>query len=554
MEPGTAIASASTVEALATPHPSSTPLSGALSPASLVHVLRAMYLGGHTGVLNLSRGSERLGLRFLSGRIVSGADGPVGRLGDILLRLGHVTSSDLERALEKAALEGVRLGPVLVAERMATREQVQEALRLQVRDVLFAAFFWGFGAYRFEADQGPDLHEDINLEMSTPGLIFDVVSSLESPGGVLQSLADLAQPIVAAADWASLVSRDRVKLSPADEHVLSRADGVTSVRRVVGDAGLPAPAVERSLVALLCCGAVRLLPVPASAESLPSPDQTLALPRASLGLGLPSPDETVAMPRASLGLDEVEEKRREAARMLQEMERQSHFAVLGLPEGAPFEDVKRAFVRLAKRYHPDTVRDPELGVLTKAIFLRVSEACNVLASGDSRARYEQRLAGPSRRSAPPPKPAPAPAPLATVEREEPADFSEPAGVVRRAEELLAGGELFEAATLLTDILPHTEGRLRQRARLLRARSYLRTPSGSHLAETEVRELLRDEPACVEACVLLGDIYRDHGLARRAETQYRRALELQPGHASAAAQLQALAGAVAVPRAIASARR
>ena len=175
MEPGTAIALVSTVEALATPHPFSTPLRGTLSPDSLVRVLRATYLGGQTGVLNLSRGRERLGLRFLGGRIVSGADGPVGRLGDILLRLGQVTRSDLERALEKAALEGLRLGPVLVAERIATREQVQEALRLQVRDVLFAAFFWGFGAYRFEADQGPDLQEDINLEMSTPGLIFDVV-------------------------------------------------------------------------------------------------------------------------------------------------------------------------------------------------------------------------------------------------------------------------------------------------------------------------------------------------------------------------------------------
>jgi hypothetical protein len=517
-----------------------------------------MYLGRHTGVLNLSRGRERLGLRFLGGRIVSGADGPVGRLGDILLRLGQVTRADLERALEKAALEGVRVGPVLVAERMATREQVQEALRLQVRDVLFAAFFWGFGAYRFEADQGPDLHEDINLEMSTPGLIFDVVSCLESPGGVLQSLADPDQPIAAAADWASLVSADRVKLSPADEHVLARADGLTSVRQVVGDAALPAPAVERSLVALLCCGAVCLLPVPAPAKSLPSPDQTVALPRASLGLGLPSPDETVAMPRTSLGLDEIEEKRREAARLLQEMERQTHFAVLGLPEGAPFEDVKRAFVRLAKRYHPDTVRDSELGVLTKAIFLRVSEACNVLASGDSRARYEQRLGGPSRRSAPPPKPTSTPtstpAPVAPVQSEEPSGFSEPADVVRRAEELLAGGEPFEAATLLTDILPHTEGRLRLRGRLLRARAYLTTPSGSHLAESELRELLRDQPVCVEACVLLGDIYRDHGLARRAETQYRRALELQPGHAGATTQLQALAGAVAVPRAIASARR
>jgi Flp pilus assembly protein TadD len=75
-----------------------------------------------------------------------------------------------------------------------------------------------------------------------------------------------------------------------------------------------------------------------------------------------------------------------------------------------------------------------------------------------------------------------------------------------------------------------------------------------VAETELRELQRDEPTCLEACVLLGDIYRDHGLARRAEIQYRRALELKPGHEGATEQLQALAGAVARPRAMVSARR
>ena len=487
-------------------YPPSEATCGSLSPGSLVRVLRTLHVGRHTGVLILNRSSERLGLRFLYGRIVSGFDGPVGRLGDILQRCGQVSPQDLERALEKAALKGRRLGPVLVEEGLATREQVQEALRLQVRDVLFAAFFWGFGAYRFEADEGPSFDEEISLEMSTTSLVFEVVSCLESPRAVLLSLADLDAPITAAPDAAERLDRDHANLSPADGYVLSRADEVMAVRQIVETAPLPAEAVERSLVALLCCDAVRALPVKAAKR-------------------LPSPNETVALPRASLGLDALLKRGQEADRFLKEMDGKNHFGVLGLPEGASAEEIKQAYLRLAKSYHPDTVRDPDLAQVVKAIFLRVSEAYNVLGSADSRARFERSLGGGS--SLPPSR------------SEDAVPLPEPAEAVLHAEELVAAGKPFEAASLIEDILPHAQGRLRTRSRLLRARAYLKTPSGGHVAEKELRDLLQEEPDCIEACLALAALYRDLGLSRRAQAHYRRVLDLQPGHAVATTELRTL---------------
>ena len=488
------------------------PSSGALSPGSLVRILGALHTGRLTGVLQLSRNKEALGLRFLDGHVVSGGHGPVGRLGDILVRCGYVSGKDLEAALRRAAAQGRRLGPVLVEERLVTRQQVQEALRLQVRDVLFAALFWGFGAYRFDPDEGPAGQEEISLEISTTSLVFEVASSLESPDVILAGLADLDAPLQAVADAGEGLRRDGARLSPADGYVLSRADGLTSLRQAVDMAPLAREAVERSLVALLCCGAVGVRP--GARRDRLSPDATLAVSRAALGLD----GDWVAR-----------EKRAEAERLLRDFPGRNHFEVLGLAAGADPDAVKRAYLRLARQFHPDQARDAALADVCKAVFLRVSEAYNVLTSPDSRARYEASLGRPAEVVA---APAESPASPGAVPLPEPAD------ALLQAEDLIAAQKPFEAASLLEDVLPHLAGRLRTRARLLRVRAHLKTPSGARPAEAELREILQEDASCLEACLLLGELYYDHGMQRRAAAQFRRALELCPDHPLAGARLQA----------------
>ncbi|HYM38802.1 MAG TPA: molecular chaperone DnaJ [Thermoplasmata archaeon] len=64
-----------------------------------------------------------------------------------------------------------------------------------------------------------------------------------------------------------------------------------------------------------------------------------------------------------------------------------YYATLGVPRGASKEDIKRAYRRLAKQYHPDLNKDNPKAAEEK--FKEVSEAYEVLADDEKRRIYDQ---------------------------------------------------------------------------------------------------------------------------------------------------------------------
>jgi curved DNA-binding protein len=67
------------------------------------------------------------------------------------------------------------------------------------------------------------------------------------------------------------------------------------------------------------------------------------------------------------------------------MEYKDYYKILGLERGATQDDVKRAFRKLARKFHPDVSKEPT----AEARFKEISEAYEVLSDAEKRAAYDQ---------------------------------------------------------------------------------------------------------------------------------------------------------------------
>jgi hypothetical protein len=495
-------------------------MSGPLSQAALVQILRTLFVGRLTGRLTFSRDGEALDLRFLSGHIVGGSSAPLsGRLGEIMARSGVLSRKDLDQSLEQASREDRRLGPVLVERHFATLAQIEEALRLQVRGILFTAFFWRGGTFGFEANDGaPATREEISLRISTAQLILEVVGSLNEPPAIREALGDLDRRL-AAVDG-PVVRLEGVTLSPGDAFVLSRADGVLTAREILEITPLPRETVERSLLSLLCVGVVEW--------------------RAPQPLRDASPNHTVALSQDHVRRSIEERHSRETEVRLREIDEtfegitgKTHHTVLGVPTGATGAEVRDAYQKLTRRFHPDTVGQipAEQATKVRAIFMRVSEAFNALRPtapserAGPRAEASQAARHPPAAAA---EAAPPPEPESTLEQA--LDKGDEALAARPWESLAAAERVLSEGAL---------GAVRQRARLLRARAQLRNPISWRAGELGLREIMQEDPSFLDAPLLLGGFYRDRNLTARAASMFSKVLELKPGHRRATEELRGL---------------
>jgi tetratricopeptide (TPR) repeat protein len=215
----------------------------------------------------------------------------------------------------------------------------------------------------------------------------------------------------------------------------------------------------------------------------------------------------------------------------------THFEMLGIARASTEAQVKEAYFRLAKRFHPDVHHDPSLGDLRdrlEAVFIRLGEAYETLRNARTRAAYEERLGASA------PRPAggsAAEAPAAAPPRIDPeAEVRAAEAQVRRAEKLYETEKYWDAIQAVEPAIPVLAGKMRQRARVLLARAYLKNPKWVKRAEETLLSVIHDDDKNVDGHFLLGRIYKEQGLKTRSLSMFRRVVELKPDHEEAAAEL------------------
>jgi len=201
----------------------------------------------------------------------------------------------------------------------------------------------------------------------------------------------------------------------------------------------------------------------------------------------------------------------------------THFEVLGVPRDATEAQVREAYFRLAKRFHPDVHHDAALSDLRdklEEVFTRLGEAYEVLCSPRMRASYER--SWPRERGL---KHAPAPQATRSARPSWP-----PRRSAKGARAWLRRGTGKPSGSSSP---PFRGGRGRQAAGARPARrAYAKNPGWVKQGEELLLAVLREEPDHLDALLQLGRIYKGQGLRSRALSTLRRVLDLDPAREEA----------------------
>ena len=244
-------------------------------------------------------------------------------------------------------------------------------------------------------------------------------------------------------------------LNPQEGFLLSRIDGCTTWGMLREIGGLSPEEVDLTLESWVGTGLVVLETPEERAPAPPplAPAAPAAAEEKAENEPLPEPD-----PRLDLDVD----LQREIFAFEAKLDRVGYHEILGVGRGADAREVKRAYFKLSKRYHPDRYFRREIGHCAERldrIFKRVALAYELLSDPTTRAEIERSLA-----AAPPPEPAkPAPESAASgkpASSAKPAGYRAPtrmenlarlrrsfggAGNAARGERQFRAGQLYEAA-------------------------------------------------------------------------------------------------------------
>jgi len=523
-------------------------MKGFIEEGVLPTVLRDLYVGRKTGFLHFSRGGERRSVYFAGGTLLHGdTNVREERLGETLVRQGLLTEADLKRATGFMLRDKKRLGAVLVELGVLDADRLDDALAVHVRELLLQVLNWSEGEYEFEPKEAAGLEPGFALKLSTGEVILEAVRRIEDRDVIRYAMGDIDRVLGLSTD--PLLRFQKITLSPADGYILSRIDGTLSAREVMQVIPMVPEDTIKGLFGLLCTGIIEYLPLPPktprpefrpasnpithepSREAVPAAQPLPAPPSAT-----PAPAAVTAPPGVSALTPEQEARRKEVVETFEGLAVKNHFEALGIQRASGEAQVKEAYFKLARRFHPDTHHDPALADLRdkiEAIFIRLGEAYEVLRDRNRRSAYESdlvaRLPKQAHVNAPVREAAPEP-----VDPEFEAKSAEEA--LRRADKLFGQEKYWDSIQLIEPALASLKGKVHQRARVLLARNYLKNPKWLKRAEEQLLAVVREDASNVDAHVLLAGIYKTSGLKTRAFHEYRRALELKPDHEEARAAI------------------
>lgn len=524
---------------------------GSISEKPVTEIFREMVKAGKSGILRVQTDRHIRIVVFEDGRPVFGISNVPGDQLDVLLVRGRRLTPDQAKTVKQQITKEQEFGPKLVELGICDAATVESATYDQVCRIVQNAMLTFDGEYSLDFTQR--VNHDVTIDAPLDQWLLDTARNA-SPETARRVLGPPETRFVATGATVA-------EMSPLDGFLLSRITAPMTVDEIHTLSGLSEEQSIPTIYALFASGLI-------SAEG---------------GNGFADSGPLVE-PAAQQSVEEI---RDDLDRMLGSFVGAEYYDVLQIPRRSDSAEVKKAYYALAKRFHPDRYQhtnDQEIRDKLEAIFAHVSKAYDTLKDEKLRADYDRRIGAGAATPAPfvPPKPIVQPMSSVAPVHASPsanasavsASTSAPHEATSPAPSSVAGARVEAPMTprsQTTGSLGHDanpqmlaeqnyrEGMKRFEARdLMGAIALLReavrlspssatyhfqlgtalatNPRWSKEAEKHLLEATRFEPMNSAIFLRLGQIYKDLGLQKRAEAQFRHVMAIDPLNRAAEAAL------------------
>ena len=222
----------------------------------------------------------------------------------------------------------------------------------------------------------------------------------------------------------------------------------------------------------------------------------------------------------------------------------SFYEILGVPRTASELEIKSAYHKLARRYHPDKAETPDQAASLEAEFAKISTAYNTLKDKEKRAGYDKTLSTSVDKGSSGSMPAASMSAGGSGDKPAFANAStdkNKAMVAKRAfvrgTQMMATGEYAKAAELFDVAIKNNETEAAYHAKL--ALSLLRSPRSFSRATDAAQRAIELDPYNSDYRIILAELYESANITTMATKTYEEILKWDPANEKARLALENL---------------
>ncbi|MBU0985263.1 MAG: DUF4388 domain-containing protein [candidate division Zixibacteria bacterium] len=207
-------------------------LSGNLKTVSFPDILQLLATGKKSGILECKTSTRQKEVAFQEGNIVfaSSVNSSEDLLGNMLLKRGRISKSDLERAIQLHKQTGRQLGTTLIDMGLFDKEEIGACLKLQIEEIVYNLFSWQEGDFNFHEGDEPK-NAPFLIELNTMNVIMEGTRRIDEWIEIQKVLPP--DDVLLQMSKSPKVSRDEITITIDEFKVLSLINGERTMPELI---------------------------------------------------------------------------------------------------------------------------------------------------------------------------------------------------------------------------------------------------------------------------------------------------------------------------------